>query len=197
MSSALRRRVTWLLGAAGASAVLYREGVRGALTVDVGIGRRTIVLGPLVVEIDAPRDLVFEVIAAPYLGSAGPASDHIEVLERGSDLVVAAHRTPTAGGLAAVTVEAVGFRAPEEVTFRLLRGPVPYVTERFALEEVDGRTRLRYEGELGTDFWAAGAAWGRIVRRIWVRTVERSLADVRQRSEARAAAQRRRSRAPS
>jgi hypothetical protein len=176
--------------AAGAVAV-YRQLVDGGLTLDTGIGRRTAPLGPLTVDIDAPRDLVFDVIAAPYLGNAGAAGDHIEVLERGTDLVVAAHRTPT-GGRVAVTIEAVSFDRPTRVGFRLLRGPVPHVVETFDLDALDeDRTRLRYDGELGTDFWQVGAAWGRLVSRVWVRTVQSSLDDVRERAERRAAAHRR------
>jgi hypothetical protein len=61
--------------------------------------------------------------------------------------VAAAHHTPVGTGLVATTVEAVGLHRPDRVTFRLLRGPVPHVSETFNLEEVDGRTRLHYRGE--------------------------------------------------
>ena len=172
--------------------VLYRNAVRGNLGLDVGVGRRIRSLGPLVTEIDAPREVVFEVIAAPYLGRSGSAVDHVEVLERGADLVVAAHHTPLGNGSLATTVEAVGFDRPTAVTVRLLRGPVPHVRERFDLEDLGERTRFRYTGELGTDFWAVGALWGRLVKRAWERTVADSVEDVRRRSEERAAAQRRR-----
>ena len=187
----LRRAVAGGVVAAGVVAG-YRQLVDGALTLDTGIGRRTAALGPLTVEIDAPRDLVFDVIAAPYLGNAGAAGEHIDVLERGTDLVVAAHRTPT-GRRVAVTVEAVSFDRPTRVGFRLLRGPVPHVVETFHLDALDDdRTRLRYDGELGTDFWQLGAAWGQLVSRVWVRTVQSSLDDVREGAERRAAAHRRR-----
>ena len=178
-------------GAVAAAIVAYRQVVSGRLTLDVGIGRRTAPLGPITVDIAAPRDLVFDVIAAPYLGRAGSAGEHIDVLERGSDLVVAAHRTPIGTGLVATTVESVGFDRPTRVSFRLLRGPVPHVTEAFVLDEMGEGTRLRYEGEIGTDFWAAGERWGAAVARAWERTVQSSLEDIRDRSEQRAAAQRR------
>jgi len=183
-------------GAAGAAVVLYRQVVSGRLTLDVGIGRRTAPLGPITVEIAAPRDLVFDVIEAPYLGRAGAAGEHIDVLERGSDLVVAAHRTSIGTGLVATTVESVGFDRPDRVTFRLLRGPVPHVTETFRLDEVGEGTRLAYQGEIGTDFGRAGELWGTLVARAWERTVASSLDDIRDRSEQRAAAQRRRVTAP-
>ena len=173
--------------------VLYRALVSGALSLDTGIGRRVRPLGPLSIDIGAPREVVFDVIAAPYVRNAGrEAGDHIEVLERGSDMVVAAHFTPVAGGMVATTVEAVGFHRPDEFTFRLLRGPVPHVHERFVLEDRGGTTTLRYDGELGTDFGPVGEQWGNLVARSWVRAVEQSFADVRDRSERLAVAHRRR-----
>lgn len=114
--------------AASATRGVYRWLVGGALGLDTGIGRRTVDLGPITETIDAPREVVFNVIAAPYLGRAGAAADHIEVLERGEDLVVAAHYTLLGDGRVATTVEAVGFDRPSAVTFRLLRGPVPQTT---------------------------------------------------------------------
>jgi hypothetical protein len=179
-------------GAAAAATIVYRGVVSGRLTVDLGVGRRTAPLGPITVEIAAPRDLVFEVIAAPYLGRAGAAGEHIDVLERGSDLVVAAHRTPVGTGLVATTVESVGFEPPALVTFRLLRGPVPHVHETFRLDEDGDGTRLRYDGEIGTDLWGAGQLWGALVGRAWERTVQASLDDIKDRSEQRAGARRRR-----
>jgi hypothetical protein len=140
-----RRRVRRLASAAsvaGACAATYVAVATGRATVDLGVGRRSASLGPLTVDVRAPRELVFEVISAPYLGRAGPAGGHIEVVSRGSDLVVAAHRTPLAGRIVATTVEAVGFDRPREVTFRLLRGPVPSMQERFLLEETEEGTRV-------------------------------------------------------
>jgi hypothetical protein len=79
-------------------------------------------------------------------------------------------------------------RAPETVAFRLLRGPVPHVVERFTLDDDTGSTRLTYEGELGTDFWQLGRWWGDQVARTWVATVRGSLTRIRDEAERRAAA---------
>lgn len=179
--------------AAVAAAAAYRLVVTGSLALDLGVGRRTRPLGPLTVDIAAPRDLVFDLIAAPYLGRAPrDSAEHIKVIERGTDMVVAAHRTPIAGGLVSTTVESVRFERPHTVSFRLLRGPVPHVVEQFHLDEAGDTTNLRYEGELGTDLWHVGGWWGGVVARTWVATVERSLSDVRGRAEQKAAARRRR-----
>ncbi len=109
----------------------------------------------------APRELVFDVICAPYDARASRAMQaKVKVLERGQDMVLAAHYTPFRGGLTATTVETVRFSRPERVDFRLVRRPVPFVVEAFCLEERDDVTLLRYDGELGTDLWGLGNRWG-------------------------------------
>jgi hypothetical protein len=113
----------------------------------------------------APREIVFDVISGPYLAKTPRALDKLEVLERGSDLVLAAHFTDVGWGLTATTVETVRFERPERIAFRLVRGPVPHVLETFELRSVDGATDFEYRGELGTDLWALGQWWGARVAR--------------------------------
>jgi hypothetical protein len=138
---------------------LYRLLVRGALTIDTGLGRRVRQLGPVGFEIAAPREVVFDVVAAPYLGRTPRAlGGELEVWDRGSDMVLAAHFTEVKCG-SATTVETVRFDRPQRVDFRLVRGPVPHVVESFLLEPGERGTRLIWQGELGTDFWSVGAWW--------------------------------------
>ncbi|MDQ3738224.1 MAG: SRPBCC family protein [Actinomycetota bacterium] len=171
---------------AGVGGLGYRLVVKGDLTVDTGLGRTVRPLGPLTVTIAAPREIVFDVIAGPYLGRTPRAmTEEIDVLERGTDMVLAAHRTPVRTGLVATTVETVRFTRPETIDFRLLRGPVPHVVERFTLGGDDDRTQLVYTGELGTDFWRAGRWWGEQVGRKWEATVRSSLDKVRVEAERR------------
>jgi hypothetical protein len=62
---------------------LYRLLASGALTIDVGVGRRLQPLGRLSQTIAAPPEVVFEVIAAPYLGRTPRAlADKLQVWER-------------------------------------------------------------------------------------------------------------------
>lgn len=77
-------------------------------------------------------------------------------------MVLAAHFTPV-GRQVATTLETVRFEAPETIHFRLVRGPVPHVVERFDLSETPTGTELVYTGELGTDLWALGRWWARRV----------------------------------
>ncbi|CAN5782175.1 hypothetical protein BH23ACT12_BH23ACT12_08840 [soil metagenome] len=166
---------------------------RGRMHVDLGWGRSLHSLGPTEVVIDAPRDLVFQQISGPYLGRVPAAlKDKIKVLERSETMVVAEHRTPMPL-MDAVTVEAVGFEPPGRITFRLLRGPVPHVTEEFVLEEAESGTRLTYRGELGADLWVIGRFYGtRLVRPVWEATVAGSLEGIKKGAEKRAASQRKR-----
>jgi hypothetical protein len=184
-----------LLGAAtvgaGVAAAGYVGLVTGACPLDLGIGRRVRPLGPQLVDMAAPREVVFDVIAEPYLGRAPRAlADKLRVLERGSDMVLAAHFTPLGGrlGLVAQTVETVRFTRPERVDFRLVRGPVPHVVEAFVLSDQAGGsgTRLAYDGEIGADLWGAGQRWCELVARRWEQTVAASLAAVKVEAERRA-----------
>jgi hypothetical protein len=177
--------------AAGVAAAAYRLVASGQLTLNTGVGRRVRPLGPLSVRMAAPRETVFDVIAGPYLARTPRAmGDEIQVLERGSDMVVAAHRSAVGWGIVATTVESVRFRAPDTVSFLLLRGPVPYVSETFTLTDEDDATRLAYAGELGTDFGWAGERWGDLVARKWEATVAASLDRIRLEAERRASVQR-------
>jgi hypothetical protein len=163
--------------------------VTGRLSLDLRVGRRTRPLGPLTVDIAAPRDVVYAVAAAPYAERRPRAlREKIDILDRGEGMVVAAHRTPVGGGLVAVTVETVTFEPPARIGFRLVRGPVPHVTEAFEIQETPTGSRLTYTGEMGTDLGMFGERWGDLVERSWVDTVRSSLAKIKAEAERRAAA---------
>jgi Polyketide cyclase / dehydrase and lipid transport len=177
----------------GGASLAYVLIVRGALTLDIGIGRTVRPLGPLRRQVSATPKTVYDVIAQPYLGRTPRAlAAKLAVLERGTDMVLAAHFTPIARGLVATTVETVRFEPPHRVSFRLVRGPVPYIVETFDLHEIADGTEIEYTGELGTDFWAAGRVWGDRVAHRWERAVGGSLdsikAEAERRSRARATA---------
>ena len=197
MTPSIRRLLGVTTAATGAAAAAYVGMVTGACPLDLGIGRRARPLGPQLVEVAAPRETVFDLIAEPYLGRTPRAlADKVRVLERGSNMVLAAHFTPLGGrlGLVAQTVETVRFTRPERVDFRLVRGPVPRVVEAFTLAEQPGGagTLLAYQGELAADLWRLGQWWGRLVADRWEQTVAASLAAVKAEAERRAAAAARR-----
>jgi polyketide cyclase/dehydrase/lipid transport protein len=181
------QRIVALGTAAAGAAAGYVLLVRGALTLDLGIGRRVRPLGPLRLSIGATPETVFDVVASPYLGRTPRAlGGELEVLERGSDMVLAAHFTPVGRGLTTKTVEAVRFERPDRVSFRLVRGPVPHVVETFEMRPADDGTELEYRGDLGTDLWGLGSWWGARVAGHWIGTVEKSLASIKAEAERRA-----------
>ena len=162
--------------------------VTGKLTFDTGISRRVRPLGPYSVTVAAPAETVFDVIAAPYLGRTPRAmAGKLRVLERGTDMVLAEHYTGVHGGkLTAVTLETVRFERPHRVSFRLVRGPVPHVTEEFTLTEQDGATVLAYDGEIGADFGRAGQWWASRVAPAWEAAVRKSFGAIKTEAERRA-----------
>jgi hypothetical protein len=174
------------LGLVGVAKV-YVLIIRGALTLDLGIGRRVRPLGPIEVKIAADPETVFDIIAVPYLGKTPHAMENkLRVLERGTDMVLAEHLTEVGRGQTAVTVETVHFERPHTIRFRLVRGPVPHVTETFDMRPDDGGTSFTYTGEIGADFWGLGAWWANQVAVKWEKTVEGSVASVKEEAERRA-----------
>lgn len=158
--------------------------VRGALTLDLNVGRTLRPLGPLHLHIAADPETVFDVIAAPYLGKTPRAMERkLDVLERGTDMVLAAHYTPVAGGLTATTVETVRFQRPSVISFNLVRGPVPHVRETFQLDPAEGGTQFTYSGEIGADGWALGRWWAAIVAGPWEHTVQTSMDGIKAEAE--------------
>jgi hypothetical protein len=161
----------------------------GRLSLDLGWGRSIHPLGPITLRIEAPRDLVFEMLEAPYKGRA-PSGSGIEVIARGDALVVAAHHTKV-HFYTARTVEAVEFEPPDRIGFRHLAGPVPHAVEQFTLEGSNGGTEIHYGGEVGIDFFLLGRiAARRWVRPQWERAVRKHLEGLRDRAEQRSAARR-------
>jgi Polyketide cyclase / dehydrase and lipid transport len=164
----------------------YRLLTSGALTLDLEAGRRLQPLGPLLQTIRAPQEVVFDVIAGPYLGKTPRAlADKLQVWERGTDMVLAAHFTPVKCGIT-TTLETVRFQRPDRIDFRLVRGPVPHLVESFLLTPSEGGTELRWQGELGTDLWAIGEWWGGRVARTWTHAVGTSLDELAAEAERRA-----------
>jgi hypothetical protein len=170
---------------------LYRLLSSGALTIDVGAGRRLLPLGPLTQTIAARPEVVFDVIASPYLGRTPRAlADKLQVWERGGDMVLAAHFTQVKCGTT-TTLETVRFERPDRIDFRLVRGPVPHLVESFLLSPTEHGTEFRWQGELGTDGWRLGEWWGRTVARAWTRAVEESLRGITAEAERRSSPGRR------
>lgn len=171
---------TAIVGAIGTAAGGYLGLVTGRLTLDLDIGRRTRPLGPIVVNIAADPEAVYAAAAAPYAERRTRAmADKVAILERAPGMVLAAHRTPLGKRLTAVTVETVLLEPPNRISFRLVRGPVPLVTEVFDIQPTPEGTCVNYTGFLSTDLGRLGELWGDLVARSWIAAVEASLTAIR------------------
>ena len=183
---------------AGGSASLLGLMATGRLTLDLGWGRTLHQLGPIELEIDAPRKLVYQQLSSPYLGTTPRGlRDSLQVLERSDDMVLARHVSQVAlfGRVtySAATVETVQFEEPHLISFHHLRGPVPHAREEFSLEDRGQSTVLSYRGELGIDFWMLGNLAGKHwVVPEWLDKVESHMSEVKAGAEERAASRRRR-----
>ncbi|MGI8867460.1 MAG: hypothetical protein ACR2F6_01045 [Mycobacteriales bacterium] len=86
------RRFAWTAAALSTGGMAVAAGylglVTGAVPIDLGIGRRVRPLGPFGIDIDAGREQVFDLLAAPYSRRPTRAmAEKVRVLARGSDLV--------------------------------------------------------------------------------------------------------------
>ncbi len=156
----------------------------GRLHLDLGWGRSRHELGPLDVRIEAPRELVYEVLSAPYLGRA--RSDSVSVIAGSPSLVVAAHLTKV-HFYQARTVETIELDPPAAMRFHHLTGPVPEASEEFRLGADGASTELHYDGTIGIDFFFLGRIAGRRwVAPQWNRAVAEHLDEVKRIAEERA-----------
>lgn len=147
-------------------------------------------LGPLTRTIAATPQVVFDVIAEPYLGRTPRAmASKMRVIDRGSDLVVADHFTPILNRRLCVTTrETVAFAAPSRVSFKLLSGPVALVEEEYRLDPADDDgTHFTYVGRLGSNLPLFAKWWAGKSAHAWTQVVDRSVADIAAEAERRAA----------
>lgn len=167
--------------------------VRGGISVDLHVGRRRRDLAPIRIAIAASPEIVFDVIARPYLGRTPRAmAAKLEVLERGQDFALAAHHTTVNGRIAATTLELVTFERPHRIAFRLLRGPVAAGSETFVMRPCDEGTEFEYSGCLEADLWALGTWWLNAVAPRWERAVRSTVDSVCSEAERQAASLRKR-----
>ena len=122
----------------------------GRLSLDLGWAGSVHPLGPITIRIAAPRELVFEIIEAPYrAGPLGRLGNRGARGKRPTRRRSASHHRPLLcrahhGGRSSSSRRA-GWASH-------LTGPVPHAVEQFTLTDSAGATELRYGGEIGIDF---------------------------------------------
>ena len=122
--------------------------------------------------IDAPREMVFQMLSAIGKGSLpGAQEESSRVLEQRDDALIAEFLTKS-GRRTYRTVEEVRLYAPERITFHHLEGPLAASDEEFRLVERDGGTELLYGGEIECRiWWMPWMPWlGRLIALLYVKS---------------------------
>ena len=112
------------------------------------------------VQIDAPRELVFQMLSAFGKGSLpGAEGESSRVVELDGNNIVAEF-VSVSGKRTYRTLETVVLYPPERITFRHLQGPLTSSDEEFLLNEVEDGTALSYQGETECKLrWMPGMGW--------------------------------------
>jgi hypothetical protein len=133
--------------------------------------------------INAAPALVFQLVAAV---GQGPDAAHARVLERPSAERAIVEFTTKVLGREVRTLEEVGFHAPDRITYRLIKGPLPAVDEEFAVQARGEGSLLRYHGTFVPHGPWPRAVFDRIVvPRIYRKAVWSSMMQIKEAAEAR------------
>lgn len=144
---------------------------------------RRFAMPALELPINASPALVFQLIAAV---GQGPDAAHARVLERPSPERAIVEFTTTVFGREVRTLEEVGFHAPERITYRLIKGPLPAVDEEFLVQPNGDGSLLRYRGTFQPHRpWARTIFDRLVVPRIYRKAVWSSMLQIKQAAEAR------------
>ena len=149
-----------------------------------------LVLNPQSVTIDAPRELVFQMLSSFRRGRiAGDDAESSRLVSEEGDTKIVEFRTK-AGAFTYTTLEEVRLHSPERISFKHLQGPLDFSEEEFAFEEIgDGQTVLTHKGSfiwkrIPFFGWLGGVIY---TRPMYHRVIRKHLAVVKEAAEARAA----------
>ena len=145
-------------------------------------------LTPHEVIVDAPREMVFEMLTAFGRGRLPGSKEMSRVIEKDGDRLVvefttdAIYKTYT-------TVEEVTLYRPDRITFKHLDGPLESCDEVFTFEDLpDGRTLWRHTGSFRLGWPVVGGVVGRNVTKRWFeRVMRKHMREMKEAIEARAA----------
>ena len=151
---------------------------------------KPIKLRPHTVRINAPRELVFQMMSHFGRGRLpGDSNESSKVLERDGNRLIVEFRTKALFATY-TTVEEVNLHPPERITFEHLSGPLYYAWEEFAFEpDGDAAMTLTHTGEFVWSRFPFFGWLGGIIytRPVFERTLVKHMAQVKQAAEARAA----------
>ena len=151
---------------------------------------RPIELKPHAVVIDAPRELLIQMLTSFRRGAIpGEESEKSKLLSEDGDTKIVEFTTK-AGPFTYTTVEEVTVHPPDRIVFKHLDGPLYFAEEEFRFEQTeDGGTLMSHTGRfIWSRFPFFGWFGGMIYTRpMFHRVIKRHLAAVKKAAEARAA----------
>ena len=142
------------------------------------------------VSIDAPRELVFQMLTSFRRGRiSGDDAESSKLVSEDDDTKIVEFRTK-AGPFTYTTLEEVKLYPPERITFKHLEGPLHFSEEAFTFEETpDGNTVLTHSGSFIWKTFPFFGWFGGVIytRPMYHRVIRKHLAVVKRAAEARAA----------
>jgi hypothetical protein len=149
---------------------------------------RSVVLTPHETIVDAPREMVFQMLTAFGRGRLPGSKEKSRVIERDGDRLIVEFTTD-AIYKTYVILEEVTLRVPDRIAFKHLDGPLESCDEMFTFEELpDGRTKWRHTGSFRLGWPLMGDVVGRNITKRWFEPVmRRHMREMKEAIEARAA----------
>ena len=147
-------------------------------------------LNPQSVEIDAPRELVFQMLSSFRRGRiAGDNAESTRLISEDGN-VKTVEFTTKAGPFSYRTLEEVTLHRPERIEFKHLEGPLDFSEEEFTLDETpDGGTLLTHTGSFIWKRFPFFGWFGGVIytRPMYHSVIRKHFATVKEAAEARAA----------
>ena len=151
---------------------------------------KPIVLKPHSVVIDAPRELIFQMLTAFRRGRIqGDDLESSKLVSEDGDAKIVEFREKV-GPFSYTMLEEVTLYPPQRVAFKGLKGPLHFSEEEFTLDEIaDGRTIMTHNGTFILNTrpifgWLGGVTY---VRPMFHSAIRKRLALIKEAAEARAA----------
>lgn len=184
---AARRRKARSCGPRGS--LLVRVGRLYARLDDLDRAVRAVRVGPVTTEIEAPVDLVYQMLAAIGQG-AKSGGERAEIIEQNGDVLVCDFWTrvamPIGSDRLVRTRERVVLLPPDRIDYEHLDGLVRGLRETITVAPHDGRTQLTYVGDYEAGSLLAFLRARLLARPAIERVMREHFADVTARAEARA-----------
>ena len=147
-------------------------------------------LKPQSVEIDAPRELVFQMLSSFRRGRiAGDNSESTRLISEDGNVKTVEFVT-RAGPFSYRTLEEVTLHRPERIEFKHLEGPLDFSEEEFTLDETsDGGTLLTHSGSFIWKRFPFFGWFGGVIytRPMYHSVISKHFVTVKEAAEARAA----------